>query len=87
MKQGPRFHGRGVDGGSHPNLSTRKVDPNTPLILAMWRDGIPTETIAKAFGLSENAVRIRASNHGAKRPPWHISAVRGKANPEGANWQ
>jgi hypothetical protein len=67
-----------------PPARVRNIaDPNTPLILDMWAAGIPVEVIATETGISPNAVRIRAGNHKAKRPAWYLSAIRGKANPQG----
>jgi uncharacterized protein (DUF433 family) len=53
---------------------------NTPAILAAWRDGTPTETIAADFGTTPRAVQLLAAYHKARRPAWYLSVVRGKAS-------
>jgi hypothetical protein len=57
-------------------LATSKPRPNTSAVLKAWREGVPTETIAKEFGLTEVAIRARASWHRAKRPDWYLSQMR-----------
>jgi hypothetical protein len=69
--------------GKTDGQKTKKIDPSTPQVLTMWAAGIPVEVIATETGISPNAVRIRAGNHKAKRPAWYLSAIRGKANPQG----
>jgi hypothetical protein len=65
-----------------PRLATKKPDDTTPEILAMWRDGVPTDLIAAKVGKSVRAVQLLAAYHKARRPAWYLSAIRGKVGRE-----
>lgn len=64
------------------SLATKKIEPTTPQILTMWRDGVPVETIAEQFGKTPQAIRLLAAYHKARRPAWYLSAIRGRTQPQ-----
>lgn len=58
----------------------KQLSDTTPVILAKWQDGVPTETIATQFGKSVRSIQLLASYHKARRPAWYLSDVRAKAS-------
>jgi hypothetical protein len=64
----------------NPKLATKTIDPTTPVVLEMWRDGAPAEVIAAKVGKTVRAVQLVASYHKVRRPDWYLSAVRGKVS-------
>jgi hypothetical protein len=63
----------------NPKLATAKPKDDTAALLDAWCAGVPTEVLAREFGLQVQAIRSRAAHHKAKRPSWYLSAVRGSA--------
>jgi hypothetical protein len=60
-----------------PRMATKKIDDTTPVVLAMWADGVPTDLIAAKVGKTARAVQLVAAYHKARRPAWYIKVVRG----------